>query len=262
MPLFDEEQAFLGALIVNEDITSLWQAEEGLHAALKSRDDVLGIVAHDLRNPLGGVLLNIERLEGHAACQDAAVQRIVASMARQAQRMDNLIQDLLDVSRIQAGALALRRDRFDLVALTRHVVDTQRAQAIAVDMSIDLHAPSEPVEVDADRDRLSQVLENLIGNALKFSEGQARIVVGVAAEAHDAVGWVTDFGVGIPPEEVGHVFERFWHSPGSKKAGTGLGLAIVRGIVRAHGGRVWAHSVVGQGTTVTFTVPREPVSVP
>jgi PAS domain S-box-containing protein len=257
MPLYDASRTFLGALIVNEDVTSLWQAEERLQAALKSRDDVLGIVAHDLRNPLGGVLLNIERLEMHPLCKAPGLQRIIASMARQAQRMDNLIQDLLDVARIQAGALTLRRERFDLASCIRQVVDTQRALASAAAMRIDVQVGEEAISVLADRDRLAQVLENLIGNAIKFSPGAERIVVGARVEAGEVIGFVKDFGKGVSPEDLPHLFERFWQAPAASKRGTGLGLAIVAGIIEAHGGRAWAESVVGEGTTVLFAIPLE-----
>ena len=225
--------------------------------AIRARDDVMGVVAHDLRNPLSVILMHAELLRMIHRNGDDQTDQAAAAISRSATRMNRLIQDLLDVSRIDAGGLSLDRAPIDPAKFLAESVESQRplASSEKLDLRLDIEPPLP--QVDADRDRLAQVLENLIGNAIKFTEPGGRITVGARARDEGVLFWVSDAGVGIRDSDLPQVFDRFWQAEGESSAarGTGLGLPIVKGIVEAHGGRVWVESTPGRGTTVSFVIP-------
>lgn len=172
--------------------------------------------------------------------------------------MQRLIQDLLDVSRIESGTLAVEHTRIGLAQLVVECVEAQRSLAASADLELRVDLPRELPEVLGDRDRLLQVLENLIGNAIKFTGPGGRIGVGASATAGEVLLWVSDTGPGIAAEDLPRVFDRFWQAQKAGRRGAGLGLPIVKGIVEAHGGRVWVESTLGQGSTFLFTIPVVP----
>jgi len=222
--------------------------------ATQLRDQVLGVVAHDLRNPLTAILLQtaaLKRLVG----PDPRSQKSREAIHRAATRMNRLIQDLLDIAVIEAGRLTIKRTRLSARDLIVEAVETQRP--LAFSSSLDLRVAIDPdvPEVCGDRDRLLQVYENLIGNAIKFTKAGGRVTVGAAPSRQDVVFWVADTGCGIAPEGVPHVFDRFWQASSAERHGAGLGLPIAMGIVEAHGGRIWVETAEGQGTTFSFTIP-------
>jgi signal transduction histidine kinase len=219
--------------------------------AIQSRDDVLAVVAHDLRNPLNAILLNTALL--HEPGRDAS--RVSATIDRAARRMDRLIQDLLDVARIESGRLTVERDCVSTAKLLADIVETQRAQVAALAIDLELSMPATLPDVWADRDRVSQIFENLIGNAARFTPRGGLITVGASTRDAEVLFWVADTGTGIPPEHQAHVFDRFWQGRSMRRGGAGLGLPIVKGFVEAHGGRIWLESVLGRGTTFFFTLP-------
>lgn len=223
--------------------------------AVQARDDLLGIVAHDLRNPLQSVLLQARLLRARASDGAEWVRRPSEVVERAVSRMARLIQDLLDVGRIEAGKLALALDRVPVEPLLHEALEAQRVLAAAA--AIELHLEPVPplAALWADRDRLLQVFENLLGNALKFTARGGRVAVGVEHSGAELVFRVTDTGKGIPADELPRLFERFWQADRASRNGAGLGLPIARGIVQAHGGRIWVESAPGQGTTVHVAVP-------
>ena len=170
--------------------------------------------------------------------------------------MDALIQDLLDVSRIESGQMPIRPHAVKLNELVSQATETLAPLAAQEGVALSAALPAQIPDVDVDPDRMVQVLSNLIGNAIKYTprDGSVR----VSAEADEDVVRITisDTGVGIAEDELPRVFDRFWQSKRTNRSGAGLGLAITRGIVRAHGGRIWIESTVGAGTVVHFTVPR------
>ncbi|QRK12373.1 PAS domain S-box protein [Archangium violaceum] len=255
LPLRDEHGGSAGAIAVDTDVTQLKDTEEAIRRAVRSRDDVLGIVAHDLRNPLNGILLQLQRLQRAGTPLEGIVHKALDTIQRQAMRMNHLIRDLLDVTRLEQGTFSLQRDRVSVRELLDEVRENQEsiASAVSVDLQPELHG--EPPEVWADRDRVIQVLENLIGNSVKFTPPGGRIRVGAARRGDETLFWVVDTGPGIPAEHLPHVFDRFWQASRTDKRGTGLGLAIVKGIIDSHGGRIWVESRVGAGTTFFFTLP-------
>ncbi len=228
--------------------------------AIRARDDLMGVVAHDLRNPLSVILMQAEVL--HLIHPNGGKQsdESAAAISRSAMRMNRLIQDLLDVSRIEAGGLSMRRAPIDPATLVAETVDSQRPLASSEHLDLQVDVEASLPNVDGDRDRLMQVFENLIGNAIKFTEAGGRVSVGARSENGDVLFWVSDTGMGMRHEDLPRVFDRFWRAQEGDKHGAGLGLPIVKGIVEAHGGRIWVESSIGNGTTFSFTIPAAPRS--
>lgn len=226
--------------------------------AVKARDDVLGVVAHDLRNPLGAILMHAALLRRRGAEPERRSQKPAEAIERAATRMNRLIQDLLDVSRIEAGHLSIEQARVSAGQVISDAVEAQRLLAARASLELQLDVARDLPEVWADRDRLLQVFENLIGNAIKFTASGGRIVAGAAPRNGEVLFWVTDTGPGIAAENLPRLFDRFWQAQKAGRCGAGLGLPIVKGIVEAHGGRIWVESTLGRGTTFFFTIPTAP----
>jgi signal transduction histidine kinase len=228
--------------------------------AVRARDEVLAVVSHDLRNPLFVILLEAVQLSGHLPetgdPHAGELRQSVERIRRSTTRMKALIQDLLELARIEAKTFPLEiRPVESRNLLEDAVTDAQPlADAKHISLILDLH---DPPKIDADPHRLSQVLSNLLGNAIKFTPEGGTVTLRAWPRNGALAVAVADTGRGIAPEDLAHVFDRFWRPQGSKGEGTGLGLYIARGVVEAHGGRVWAESSP-QGATFTFTLPREP----
>ena len=218
--------------------------------ATEARDDVLGVVAHDLRNPLSAIasVASILRRRG-AECE------LADDIAEAVNRMNRLIQDLLDVARIEAGHLALAEARLPVAEIVSDALAGQMPLASSASIELRLVSAPDLPDIWADRDRLLQVFENLIGNALKFTKAGGLITLGATMRTEEILFSVSDTGCGIASRHLPHVFDRFWQAPGTVRRGMGFGLAIVKGIVETHGGRVWAESAPGQGSTFFFTIP-------
>jgi PAS domain S-box-containing protein len=224
-------------------------------SAIRARDDVLGIVAHDLRNPLGGISLQAEFLTRKTPEGDMAAHKAAEKIKRATARMNRLIQDLLDVTRMEAGHLSVEMTMQPIGEVISEALEAQRPHAAEVATELRSDLTSELPELRADRDRLIQVFENLIGNALKFAPPGSQVVVGAQARGPDVLCWVADNGPGIPADAKAHLFDRFWQLKRADRRGAGLGLPIVKGIVEAHGGRIWVESLPGEGSTFFFTIP-------
>ncbi len=224
-----------------------------LREAIASRDQALAIVAHDLRNPLNVIVLAANNLL--QMTPDEAARGIIERILRGAQRADRLVRDLLDVSVIEGGRFSMEKVPLDTAAFVRAAVESQQSLVdhAAVSVSMDV-AASLPM-VDADRDRVLEIFENLIGNALKFTKAGGSIVIGADKSGRDVLFWVKDTGSGISPELMPHLFDRLHHAKRARRHGTGLDLLICMAIVEAHGGRIWAGGGLDVGTTVYFTLP-------
>lgn len=229
------------------------QLYEAARRATHSRDEVLGIVAHDVRSPLNAISLAMKTLERTADSPRArqAVGQIRSSLAR----ANRLISDLLDVRRIEGGALSIERGAVACASVIADAVEASRLAATAASIALDDDVSDSLPGVHADRARVLQVLDNLISNALKFTPAGGRITVGATARADGVVFFVRDTGPGIAPDSVAHVFDRFWQGGHKRGDGAGLGLAICRGIVEAHGGTIWVESSPGDGSTFLFSIP-------
>ncbi len=224
-------------------------------SATQLRDQVLGVVAHDLRNPLTTILMQLWALRRHSAEAERRSPKPVQVIERAAKRMNRLIQDLLDVAVMEAGQLTIDRARLSARELTVGAVDTQRPLASSSSLELRVDLDRDLPEIWGDRDRLLQVFENLIGNAIKFTKAGGCITVGAVSRDHEVIFRVTDTGSGIAPENLPHVFDRFWQATSTNRQGAGLGLPITKGIVEAHGGRIWVESTPSRGTTFSFTIP-------
>lgn len=218
--------------------------------ATESRDAVMSAVAHDLRGPLNGILMQADLLRQDDAMAAQSAERI----ARAVRRMDSLIQDLLDVVRMDAGQLLREQNVLSISAIAADCVHAHRHTAATTSVELELDLPKEPVEVCGDAERLMQVFDNLLVNALKFTHG-GKITVVVRRLDDTAVCKVSDNGTGIPTQNLPRLFDRFWQAEKEDRRGAGLGLPIAKGIVEAHGGRIWVESEVGVGTTFSFTLP-------
>lgn len=228
--------------------------------AVRIRNDVLRVVAHDLRNPLNTIGLAAGFLLEMLPLEDGSrtIRRQIEIIRKSAARANALIGDLLDVARLETGNLALRTEPLDPAPLIDEALDLLRTQAAErkQHLETDLRSPLPPIR--ADRHRILQALTNLIGNAIKFTPEGGRITVR-AETAPGAVRFaVIDTGPGIAPADIPHLFDAFWQA--RKGAGSGLGLAIVKGVIDAHGGRITVESQLGHGTTFRFDIPTAPQS--
>ena len=230
-------------------------AREEAEAAVRSRDEILAIVSHDLRNPLGTIsmtagLLERETDEERRRVQVDIVRRAVAAMGR-------LIQDLLDVNQIESGRLSVSPQPVDARTLLDEARPGLDLQAAQNNQLLEWRSRGRRLMVNADHVRIAQVLTNLTGNAIKFTPTRGSIVVDLQEDGGFARFCVSDTGPGIDEADLPRIFDRFWQSkdrPG--RGGVGLGLAIAHGIVKAHGGRIWVTSKRGEGSTFCFTLPR------
>ena len=228
--------------------------------ATQLRDQVLGVVAHDLRNPLSAILMQLAALRQSGPGPERRSQKPVEAIHRAATRMNRLIQDLLDVALMEAGQLTLECARLSAGDVIAEAVDMHRALAVSSSLELRVDVDPDVADVWADGNRLLQVFENLIGNAIKFTPAGGRITAGATATDEGVVFRVADTGSGIPSDDLPRVFDRFWQATRTGRRGAGLGLPITRGIVEAHGGRIWVESTAGHGSTFFFTIPRAAVA--
>lgn len=229
------------------------ESAERARRALALRQEILGVVAHDLRNPLNAIIMGAT-LMGRTA-DPAQLHDRAASVERIARRMAELVGNLLDAATAELGGLTVTPEDCSVRELAESTIAVAHPNADAAGVRLSASASGTDLRIRADRSRVLQVLSNLVGNAIKVSpEGG---VVDVAAERDATPGWVrfcvSDAGPGIEGEKLTHLFDRFWHE--GRAGGTGLGLFIAKSVVAAHGGRIWAESALGQGARFYFTMP-------
>jgi signal transduction histidine kinase len=231
------------------------EARAAAEAAVMARDEVLRIVAHDIGNSLSAVKIHARVLERTLPADQADVRSRIESIRHLTQQMDRLRQDLLDVAAIEAGRLSFEPAELDVGEVVDDVLAGVAGLAAEKEMEVRAGIGADLPAAWADRERIHQVLSNLVGNAVKFTPQGGRVLVTAMAEDGEARVSVADTGPGIPPEHLPHVFDRFWQARSTRRAGAGLGLAIARGIVEAHGGVIGVQSEPGRGTTFHFTLP-------
>lgn len=227
--------------------------------ATRARDEILGIVSHDLRNPLSAISMCASALEEDMPDAGDSIRYLVNTITESAGWMNRLIQDLLDIASIETGRLSMERRSVDIGELLAQLetLFTSAARSSGVRLLVDTE-PGLP-RVFVDGERILQLLANLVANALKFTPEGGEIAVRAEAIPDDSTRirfTVRDSGCGIPAEQLPHIFDRFWHARRSaRERGTGLGLAISKGIAEAHGGTLYAESDVGRGSTFSFVLP-------
>src|SRR5262249_54807842 len=214
----------------------------------------LAAVAHDLRNPLNALKISADVLSGPAVTSDR-LSNLNGVIKRQVTSLDRMVGDLLDSSKIEAGSLELRLDENDARANPREVFQFFCSSSQAHEIMLNL--PDTPIPLHCDPIRIEQVLNNLIGNAIKYSPGGGRITLGVAKADNEALFEISDEGLGISREELPYVFEPFRRSRTAREdiPGVGLGLSVAQRIIRAHGGRIHVESQIGKGTTFRVYLP-------
>lgn len=238
---------------------SQYMLREGLMRAIKMRENVLAVVSHDLRNPLNVIqmsaaliLLETPLHNGGERARSCA-ERIIRSV----QRMASLMKDLLDIASIDAGRFAIHPEEHEVDEILREALDTLLPLATEKSLRIQREAAPSPAIIRCDRERIVQVLSNLVGNAIKFTPEGGLISVGARPEGDHVLFTVRDTGPGIAAKDLPHLFEAYWQANATveRKTGIGLGLAISKGIVETHGGRIWAESTPGEGSSFHFTLP-------
>jgi PAS domain S-box-containing protein len=251
---------------VLRDISARQRAEDLLHQAIEARDDMMGIVSHDLRNPANAVKMlarSILEDESRERLSGDMLERIVV-IRQAAEQMDALIEDLLDMTRMERGRLVVSAKEVEIGPLLARSVEALRPLAEAGGVALDAELPASLPTLRIDPDRVLQLISNVLGNAIKFTPAGGIVTLSARVLADDDALEiaVVDTGEGIPAAQLRHVFDRFFQATRSGRAarhGAGLGLPIARGIVEAHGGRIWIESTTGAGggggTTVRFTLP-------
>lgn len=233
-------------------------AEKIANEAIRSREETLAIVSHDLRNPLSAIMLQVKMLTKLTEKGDEIkelpekLSRIMASC----NRMNRLIQDLLDVSNIEGGKFSLNKQNFSAVGFIDEIVSHFDDLAKNQDIGIEKKINTKDFQISADKDRVTQAIGNIVANSLKFTPGQGKVTICLDANDRESIIGISDTGSGIEAESLPHIFDRYWQGHKLKNAGVGLGLSIVKGIIEAHGGRVWAESTEGKGSTFYLTLPK------
>jgi PAS domain S-box-containing protein len=258
-PRFGDDGEFQGHIGATVDITERRHAEEALRVADRQKDEFLAMIAHELRNPLAPIRNACEVLAvRYAGDPEAAVP--IGMLRRQSEQLARLLDDLLDVTLIGQGRIALRRETLEVGVVVGQAIETVGPLARAKTQLLRLERDDGPFYVSGDRTRLVQSVTNVLQNAVKFTPEGGEIVVAVRDAGPDVAVSVRDNGVGIPAELVGHVFDLFVQSertPDRSQGGLGIGLSVVKRLVEMHGGAVRVASAgEGRGTTVTLSFPR------
>jgi len=256
---FDAERRALADKYAISAATALANAKlyDVAQRANQAREDILGIVSHDLRNPLSAIAMCARVLEENPPPDEDSRTELIVTIRESTEVMNRLIEDLLDVASIERGRLSLEvsaQEPSQLALQAMHMFEMEASQSGLV---IDARLPTNLPLARADGARIVQVLGNLLRNAIKFTAADGRIVISVERREANLMFSVADSGVGISAENQVRVFDRYWQSSeGARTRGSGLGLSIAKGIVEAHGGRIWVESVPGQGSTFAFTIPQ------
>lgn len=227
--------------------------------AVHARDELVAVVSHDLRNPMTVISMLCGMMQKAFSSDGTHTSRRISSaidtMQQAAARMNVLLEDLLDTSKIEAGRYTVKPVPLDVSQILEEAYAL--LAPLAQEKGVDLSFNAEPgLQINADPERLFQVLSNLIGNAIKFTPRQGKIGISAMSNGEEIVFAVRDSGEGIAPDQLPHVFDRYWTLTENNPTGSGLGLYITQGIVKAHGGRIEAESELGRGSEFRFTVPK------
>ncbi|HEX6085315.1 MAG TPA: HAMP domain-containing sensor histidine kinase [Thermoanaerobaculia bacterium] len=240
------------AAMLGEEATARQAALERQQELVRIRDEILGVVSHDLRSPLTTIALSAQLVPGSpAAEQTEHVQTIVAAT----RRMERLIHDLLDVTKAEQGRLPIRRGAVDPAAVAREVVASHQPIAAAQQIDFEASVADGLPRISGDGDRLAQALTNLLGNAFKFTPAGGGVRLSVAQRDGNVLFEVSDSGPGIAPSDLPHLFEPFWQARKTAHLGAGLGLKITRAIVEAHDGAIEVTNLAGGGACFRIVLP-------
>jgi signal transduction histidine kinase len=256
-----EAMEIIAFIVVAATINATMQALHRARTLAESRSAelkrVLGIVAHDLRNPLN-LLITTSDLLLEEDLDRAHRKELVEVALRAGRQMNRLIGDLLDTVRMQFGKVPLDLENLTVNTIFRQIDETFRPDAERRHIRFDVIRPEDGVSVHADPLRVAQIVGNIVGNAMKFTPVDGVVTLKAAPEKERVLIQVIDTGPGILADDMEHLFDNFWQAKNGDRRGVGLGLAIAKGVVEAHGGQIWCESRVGVGSTFSFTLPRAP----
>lgn len=229
-------------------------ANQKLERIIKDREDILAIVSHDLKNPLTAIDLNLQMIS-KIANEQSKILSIVKNIQKSTDQMERLINDLMDFSKIQIGILTIEKKEDAPDKIIETVYEMMKTQAEKKELNFFTEVNSGLPKIQCDSQRIVQALANLIGNSIKFTDNGGSIKVSVENTIEGVIFSVNDTGPGISSENLPKVFERYWQSKNTNNSSAGLGLSITKGIVDAHGGKIWVESQLEKGSTFYFLLP-------
>lgn len=238
---------------------------QNLKRAVQSRQDVVAIVSHDLKNPLTALGLSVELLRNALdAPSNLASMNHTSENMKTVDRMDRsikqavgLVSDLLDLGKMEDGKFVIDAKVDDPLTIVNDVIGSFESRAKKNEIEILVNVPKNTAKVLSDHKRVNQVLSNIVANALRFTDTKGKIEISVEDYSEDELVFrVRDHGPGIQAEAIPHLFDRYWQPERSRRQGSGLGLSIAKNIVTAHGGKIWVDSQLGVGSTFSFTLPK------
>jgi two-component system phosphate regulon sensor histidine kinase PhoR len=237
-----------GALILVQDMTNIRRLE-------KIRQDFIANISHELRTPIGSCKAIVETLQGDALNNKTVARDFLQRMHVETDKLAQMVNELGELSRIESGELVLNLEPVDIAVLLSRATARLKAQADIPQLDINLDIPDNLPHATGDADRIEQVLINLLQNSIKFTPKNGKITISSRVQDEMLLISVYDTGIGIPEDDLPHIFERFYKVDKARSGGgTGLGLAIAKHIVQAHGGEIWAESDEGKGSTFTFSL--------
>ncbi|KAG8526093.1 uncharacterized protein KY384_000085 [Bacidia gigantensis] len=248
-PMRDEDGALLGAVAVLEDITHLRELD-------RLKTEFIGVASHELRTPVTSLLLSVQLMqEGAVGELNADQKELVAAQREDLERLERMMRDLLDITRLEAGMTLPRFAPVPAAQLAEESFEAARSQAEAKDIRLTLDAGADLPAVRADRSQIQRVLLNLLNNAIRHTESGGQVIIAGKKIGNAVEFSVRDTGAGIPPEYLPRIFERFMQVPGATRGGAGLGLSIVQNIIRAHDSVITAESELNRGSRFAFALP-------
>ena len=249
-PMTDDEGGVLGSVAVLEDVTEMREVD-------RLKNEFIGVASHELRTPVASLLLGAQMLqEGALGELNASQRQVVEMQLDDLGRLSKLMQDLLDVTKLESGSVRSNRTEVSVEEFVKGTVDALRTQSEAKGVALSDVGTEGSGDVYADRGQIGRVLTNLVSNAIRHTRGGGSIVVRAMPTEDEVTFAVEDTGEGIPEGYLATIFDRFVQVPGATQGGAGLGLSIAGNIVRAHGGRIWAESALGVGSRFLFSIPR------
>jgi two-component system phosphate regulon sensor histidine kinase PhoR len=241
--------AHTGVLLLFQDLTELRSLQT-------TRRELIGNISHEFRTPLAGIKAMVETLSGGAIDDKEAAKDFLIRIDSEVDRLTQLVEELTELSRIETGKAELKKEPIDLNKLVEEVIAQLSPQAERQQLSVSREFATNLPSVPADKDRVRQVITNLVHNAIKFTPAGGRITITSRAHEGSAVVHIADTGIGIPEEDLPRVFERFYKGDKARAGGgTGMGLAIAKHVIQAHGGNIWVRSEEGKGSTFAFSLP-------
>ncbi len=249
-PMRDELGSLLGAVAVLEDITHLRELD-------RLKTEFIGVASHELRTPVTSLMLSVQLLQEGAVGELTPVQQeVIAAQREDLERLERMMRDLLDITRLEAGVTPPRFELSRVDEIIKAAVDTVTSQAEAKRIRLRVALANDLPQVRADKSQITRVLVNLLNNAIRHTPAEGTVAVSVQNGDSRLAFEVRDTGTGIPADYLPHIFERFVQVPGATRGGAGLGLSIAKTIVEAHGGKIEAQSEPGKGASISFTLPQ------